>query len=49
MGKMIYETVTMNCRVSNAKAKDLLDWTPEYPSYQQGLPAAIKEIENSIT
>ena len=49
MGKMIYETVSMNCRVSNAKAKDLLDWTPEYPSYQQGLPAAIKEIENSIT
>ena len=49
MGEMIYNTVTMNCRVSNAKAKQVLDWTLEYPSYQEGLPAAIKEIENLNT
>jgi len=45
MGKLIYETVTMNCRVSNAKAKRYLDWKLKYPTYREGLPAAIKEIE----
>jgi nucleoside-diphosphate-sugar epimerase len=49
MGEMIYNTVTMNCRVSNAKAKQVLNWILEYPSYQEGLPAAIKEIENLDT
>jgi nucleoside-diphosphate-sugar epimerase len=47
MGEMIYDTITMNCRVSNARAKQVLDWQLEYPSYQEGLPAAIKEIENN--
>jgi len=45
MGKLIYETVTMNCRVNNAKAKKHLDWKLKYPTYREGLPAAIKEIE----
>jgi len=45
MGKLIYETVTMNCRVSNAKAKKYLDWKLKYPTYREGLPVAIKEIE----
>jgi len=44
MGKLIYETVTMNCRVNNAKAKKHLDWKLKYPTYREGLPAAIKEI-----
>ena len=45
MGKLIYETVTMNCRVSNAKAKKYLDWNLKYPTYLEGLSVAIKEIE----
>lgn len=45
MGKLLYETITMNCRVSNAKAKKLLDWKLRYPTYREGLPAAIKAIE----
>lgn len=32
-----------NRRVSNAKAKAMLDWQPNYPSYREGLPAAVSE------
>jgi nucleoside-diphosphate-sugar epimerase len=32
-----------NRRISNAKAKAALDWRPRYPSYREGLPAAIRE------
>jgi nucleoside-diphosphate-sugar epimerase len=32
-----------NRRVSNAKAKSALGWQPNYPSYREGLPAAICE------
>ena len=46
MGKLIYETVTMSCRVSNAKAKEVLGWKLKYPTYREGLPATIDEIEN---
>ncbi|MFC1893225.1 NAD-dependent epimerase/dehydratase family protein [Chloroflexota bacterium] len=46
MGKLLYETVTMNCRVNNAKAKRDLDWKLKYPTYREGLPVAIREIEN---
>ena len=35
----------MNCLVSNAKAKRELDWNLKYPSYEEGLPATIREIE----
>jgi len=45
MGKLMYETATMNCRVSNARAKEYLGWKLKYPSYREGLPAAIDEIE----
>jgi nucleoside-diphosphate-sugar epimerase len=44
MGKLLYETITMNCRVSNAKLKRL-GWKPNYPTYKEGLPATITEIE----
>ena len=30
-------------RISNAKAKDQLGWRPRYPSYREGLPAALQE------
>jgi len=46
MGRSIYETVTMNCRASNAKAKRDLDWKLKYPTYREGLPVAIREIED---
>ena len=35
----------MNCKVSNEKAKRMLDWKPEYPSYKEGLEATIKEMK----
>ncbi|MEI6614758.1 MAG: NAD(P)-dependent oxidoreductase [Chrysiogenales bacterium] len=45
LGKDFYEIVRMNCRVSNAKAKKILDWHPEYPSYKNGLEVTIKEMQ----
>ncbi|MFC1964660.1 NAD-dependent epimerase/dehydratase family protein [Chloroflexota bacterium] len=46
MGKLIFETVTMNCRVSNAKAKEYLGWKLKFPTYREGLPVTISDIEN---
>ena len=45
LGKDFYEVIRMNCKVSNAKAKRLLDWKPEYPSYKEGLKMTITEME----
>ncbi|MCX6555187.1 MAG: NAD(P)-dependent oxidoreductase [Candidatus Aminicenantes bacterium] len=45
LGKDFYEIVRMNCKVSNAKAKKILDWHPEYPSYKNGLEATISEMK----
>ncbi len=45
LGKDFYEIVRMNCHVSNAKAKKMLDWHPQYPSYQDGLAATIREMQ----
>ncbi len=45
LGRDLYEIVRMNCKVSNAKAKRLLDWKPEYPSYKEGLVETIKEMK----
>ncbi len=36
----------MNSVVSNAKARKYLGWEPEYPSYVNGLPATIEEIQS---
>lgn len=47
LGRDLYEIITMNCKVSNAKAKEYLDWKPEYPSYKEGLKAAIKEMQEN--
>jgi nucleoside-diphosphate-sugar epimerase len=44
LGKDFYEIIRLNCKVTNAKAKRLLDWKPEYPSYKEGLEATIKEM-----
>jgi nucleoside-diphosphate-sugar epimerase len=45
LGKDFYEVIRLDCKVSNAKAKRMLDWKPEYPSYKEGLAATIKEIK----
>jgi nucleoside-diphosphate-sugar epimerase len=45
LGKDFYEIVRMNCKVSNAKAKKMLDWHPEFPSFENGLAATIKEMK----
>ncbi len=45
LGSLLYQTATMNCRVSNAKAKRYLDWKPEYPTYREGLPVTVRELE----
>jgi 2-alkyl-3-oxoalkanoate reductase len=47
LGKDFYEVIMMNCKVSNTKAKRMLDWQPHYPSYKEGLQATIKEIKES--
>jgi nucleoside-diphosphate-sugar epimerase len=45
LGRDFYEVVRMDCKVSNAKAKKILGWHPEYPSYKTGLAATIREME----
>ena len=45
LGKDFYEIVRMNCKVSNAKAKRVLAWHPEYPSYKNGLAETIREMK----
>jgi nucleoside-diphosphate-sugar epimerase len=45
LGKMLYETITMNCRVSNAKAKEQLEWQLKYLTYREGLPVTIQNLE----
>ena len=43
LGKLLFETVTMHCRVTNAKAKRVLGWSPRYPSFREGLSATVEE------
>ena len=45
LGKNFYEIIRMNCKVSNTKAKKILDWYPQYPSYKEGLVETIKEMK----
>ena len=44
LGNLLYQTATMNCRVSNAKVKKVLDWKPECPTYREGLPITVREL-----
>ena len=46
LGKLMVETITMNCRVSNAKAKNQLGWKLDYPTYKEGLSATMKMLED---
>jgi 2-alkyl-3-oxoalkanoate reductase len=45
LGNDFYEIIRLNCKVSNSKAKRLLDWKPEYPSYKEGLEITLKEMK----
>ena len=45
LGKLMYENIKMNCRVSNVKAKKELGWKLKYPTYREGLPETIKALE----
>jgi 2-alkyl-3-oxoalkanoate reductase len=45
LGKDFYEVVRIDCKVSNAKAKNILDWKPNYPSYKEGLTVTINEMK----
>ena len=47
LGKDFYEIVQMNCTVSNEKAKRILGWHLEYPSYREGLQVTIKDMKEN--
>lgn len=44
LGKLMVETITMDCRVSNARAKEILGWKLAYPTYREGLPATVQVL-----
>ena len=43
LGKYVAETMMMDCRVSNKKAKEILGWSPRYSTYKEGLKATVAE------
>jgi len=45
MGKLLIETMGIDCVVSNTKLKEMLGWELKYPSYREGLPSAIEAID----
>jgi len=44
MNKLLYEQTVMNCRVRNQHAKEVLGWSPQFPSYKEGLADTVKKI-----
>jgi nucleoside-diphosphate-sugar epimerase len=44
-GKYIYDTLQMDCRVSNQKAKTRLGWTLKYPTFREGLLATVYALK----
>lgn len=47
LGNDFYKIIRMNCKVSNEKAKRILDWYPEFSSYKEGLSQTIKEMKEN--
>lgn len=45
-GKLPFQTITMNCKVSNEKFKKFLNWKPKY-SYNDGIKKTIEILEAS--
>jgi nucleoside-diphosphate-sugar epimerase len=46
MGKLLIETMNMDCVVSNERMKQVLGVELKYPSYIEGLTATIKKLES---
>jgi nucleoside-diphosphate-sugar epimerase len=44
IGHDLYEVVNMNCKVTNSKAKKILDWAPQFPSFREGLDDVVSEM-----
>lgn len=44
VGKLLFQTMTMSCRVTNEKLKRVLGWKPRFPSYREGLPPTVEAI-----
>jgi len=49
VGRLLLETMQMDCRVSNAKLKRELGWQPRYPSYREGMAAAVAALGSGLT
>ncbi|MEW6142104.1 MAG: NAD-dependent epimerase/dehydratase family protein [Chloroflexota bacterium] len=47
LGSVLLEALTMNQRSRNTKAKKELGWKLKYPTYREGIPAVIKELEGA--
>jgi len=47
LGSVLCEAMTMNQKIKNVKAKTELGWKLMYPSYKEGIPATLAEIERS--
>ena len=45
VGKLPFQTITMNCKVSNEKAKNILNWRPKF-SYKEGINKTLQILEN---
>lgn len=46
-GKIHFEGETIDCKLTNQKAQEVLDWHPSYPNYKMGIDKVISEIEKS--
>jgi 2-alkyl-3-oxoalkanoate reductase len=44
LGKYLFETMQMDCQVSNQKLKRELGWAPRYAGYREGLVATIAAL-----
>jgi len=47
-GELPFQAITMNCNVSNEKAKIRLGWKPEH-AYQEGIRKTIEAVEHDTT
>ncbi len=45
LGEGLLEALTMSTRCTNEKAKRVLGWKPSYPSFREGVPPVIAELE----
>ena len=45
IGPPVVASLTTSFRVKNDKAKEVLDWTPRYPTFQSGVGEVVRELE----